>query len=73
MLAQTVRTVIVSRDDLVALHAALVKLRKGQALTAVESGVVAEASIRDLQLVEPVPPMIFDGTYYTQVLYVNTG
>ena len=70
MLAQAVRVIIVSNNDLVLLHSALDKLRKGKALTAGESGVSAEDAIANLDLVVPIPPMIFDGKFYTQVLYV---
>ena len=73
MIAASVRTVIVSNPDLAALHTALDKLRDGQALTALESGVAAEASIKGLTLVEPIPPALFDGIAYTQFLYVTTS
>lgn len=73
MKAQQLRTIIISHDDLVLVHAALTKLRNGQGLTAIESGVEDEDSIRDVDLVGDPPPMIFDGTFYTQILYVTLG
>ena len=73
MLSQAVRTVIVSNADLVVLHAMLDKLRTGQALTAAETGVSDEASIASLDLIVPIPPILFDGTYYTQVFYIAGG
>lgn len=71
MLAVNVRTVIVANDDLALLHAALAQLAAGLPLTALESGVVAEESIKDLELIEPLPAIIFDGERYAQFLYIS--
>ncbi len=70
MRASTLRTVIVSRTDLVDVQASLDKLRNGKALTAAESGVVAVAPIGNLELAGE-PQTHFDGFKWTVFLFVG--
>lgn len=72
MRAAQIRTIIIALPDLVEVHAALVLLNKGKGLTALQSGVVAEAAITNLEMVEIADPF-FDGFNYVQFVYVATG
>lgn len=72
MKAQQLRTVIIANADLTVVSSSLAKIRT-QALTAIESGNVAEATIKDLVLLEPVPAPFFDGFRYVVFLFVTTG
>jgi hypothetical protein len=72
--AQKVRTVIVSLNDLVAVHTALDLLRAGKPLTAVQSGVMAEEAIANLSLIDGKPPVVlFDGFKYTVFFFTTSG
>lgn len=73
MKAAQVRTVIIQHPDMELVHVALGLLREGRALTALQSGLLAEASIRDLELVNPIPAPFFDGINYVVFLFVATG
>jgi hypothetical protein len=72
--AQKVRTVIISLNDLVAVHSALDLLRAGKGLTAIQSGVMAEEAIANLSLIDGKPPVVlFDGFKYTVFFFTTSG
>jgi len=74
MKAAQLRTVILTNADLVALQAALDKFRSGQALTAVDSGVVAYDAVGQQQTVSDAAPQVFfDGFNFTVFLFVTSG
>lgn len=70
MRTSTLRTVLISRTDLVDVQAAMDKLRNGKALTAAESGVVAVEPVGNLELAGP-PQTHFDGFKWTVFLFVG--
>lgn len=74
MKAGQVRFILIMNPDPVLLHEAVNKvLQKQKALTALESGVVAESAVANVELIAPLPPLFFDGINYVQAIYVATG
>ncbi len=76
MRAQTLRTIIISLNDLVQVQAALDLLRAGQPLTAVQSGTVAYANVdgsgpfaNNVEMPE-IPKVYFDGFFYNIFLFI---
>jgi hypothetical protein len=70
--AQGVRTIVISLTSLAAVTTALNLLANGQALTSAQSGVNAEDPITQLSLIGE-PKVIFDGFYWTVMLFVTTA
>lgn len=70
--AQMLRTVIISLDDLADVQIALDKLANNQALTALESGLVAVDPIGNATLME-TPVVLFDGFKFNVFIWLTTA
>lgn len=71
MLAQQLRTIIISLPDPVSVDAALTILRNGNALSSAQSGTVAYEPIVQQTLIDQ--QVLFDGFNYTVILFVAAG
>lgn len=64
--ARQARLLIIRQSDLTVLQESYDKLRAGQDLTALESGVVAYSNVSDVVMVDGKPPEVrFDGFFWT--------